>query len=107
MSIESPRPPSIDLNGRPLIGRPIRFKWPPPWREAVAVDDRDGVRQRVTTRKARRLLRREITPHHRTLDVGGAQAPPAAIYATVGVWKRDEHASFLLGSDVIAMVELV
>ena len=49
-------------------------------REAVATDDRDGVRRRATTRKLRRLLRHEITSRYRTLDVGGVQAPPAAIY---------------------------
>ena len=49
-------------------------------REAVAADNHDGVKRRATTRKLRRLLRRVITSRDQTLDVGGAQAPPAAIY---------------------------
>ena len=49
-------------------------------REAVTADDRDDVRRRATTQKLMRLLRREITSRYRTLGVGGAQAPPAAIY---------------------------
>ena len=47
---------------------------------AVTDDDRDGVRRRTTTCKVRRLLRRKISPRYQTLDVGGAQAPPAAMY---------------------------
>ena len=49
-------------------------------RKAVATDSRDGVRQRLMTRKVRRLLRREIIPRYRNLDVRGSQAPPAEIY---------------------------
>ena len=48
--------------------------------EAVVAEDRDGVRRRATTRKLRWLLRRVITLRYRTLEGGGAQAPPAAIY---------------------------
>ena len=48
--------------------------------EAIAVGDHDGVQRRVTNCKVRRLLRREIASNYQTLDVEGAQAPPAAIY---------------------------
>ena len=44
-------------------------------REAVAVDDCDGVRRR---RLLRRLTRRENSPRYETLSTEGAQGPPEA-----------------------------
>ena len=48
--------------------------------DAVAAKNCDGVRWRATTHKLRQLLRHVITSRYRALYVGGAQAPPAAIY---------------------------
>ena len=72
-------------------------------REAAAADDRDGVRRRATTRKLRRLLRRVITSCYRTFDVGGAQAPPAAIYGQADDGGRPCAVSD--GAEVAAMVK--
>ena len=47
-------------------------------REAIAADDRDGVRRRASSRRARRLLRRERTPRYETLCTGGSPGPPEA-----------------------------
>ena len=48
--------------------------------EAVAADDRDGVRRRASRRLLRRLLRREIASRYGTLTTDGSQGPPEAIH---------------------------
>ena len=70
-------------------------------REAV---DAKGLRQRASRHLLRRLLCRKIASRYGTLNVGGAQAPPAVIYGR-GL-TRDGHALFPLGSDATIMVEL-
>ena len=71
-------------------------------REAIAVDDRDGVRRR---RLLRWLLRRKITSRYQTLVW---RVPKHLLrQSTGGVLIRDGHASFPIGSGATVMVKLV
>ena len=49
-------------------------------REAIAVDDRDGVCRCASKRLVRRLLRREIVPCYLTHYTEAFSGPPEAIY---------------------------
>ena len=48
--------------------------------EAVAADDRDGVRRHASRRKLRWLTRRKIASRYRTLTADGSQGTPEAIH---------------------------
>ena len=72
--------------------------------EAVAANNRDGVRRRTTTRKLRRLLRRVITSRYQTLDMGLPNHPLRQ--STGGVLTRDGHVLFPIRLDATVMAEL-